>query len=164
MGLLGFGSKKVKIQLSREESLKSRPIRNKLLQWEKDLVNEVMIFIPRKETRWVKFLTKFVYIPKRQRILLDKLGSEVWSMCDGKNTVEDMIQKFSARHKLNRKEAETSMITYLKQMAEKGLIGFAVPKKKEVKNGVKKSGHRQRIRSSEDSKANKAALSESPHH
>ena len=43
-------------------------------------------------------------------------------------TVRDIIQAMSTRYKLHRKEAEVSVVTYLRQLARKGLIGIAVPK------------------------------------
>jgi len=147
-----------KTKLSREESLRSRPVKNEMLQWEKDLKGEVIIYIPQRQNWWVKFLRRFIYVPKQRRILLDKLGSEVWDMCDGQNTVKDIIERFRQQHKLSWKEAELSMTTYLKQMAQKGLIGFIIDQK-----GVKKDEERpptDGIGGGEDSTTDKASLTQ----
>ena len=62
-------------------------------------------------------------------------------MCDGKTTVDAMIRKLSKQHKLNLKEAEVSLLTYLQSLGKKRLIGFVVdkqdlPRKKNSKSNA----------------------------
>ena len=114
--------------LTREQSMAAVPIRNPMLTVERDDGDLENLSIPRKEAWWVKLLVRVVYIPKHRRLALDRLGSTVWDLCDGQNTVRTVIDKFSKEYKLNRKEAEISMVTYLKQLAKKGIIGLQVPK------------------------------------
>ncbi len=113
--------------LTREQSLASMPIRNPNLKYDREEDGTVRIIIPRKETWWVKALSYMFYIPKRRRIALDELGTFVWDLCDGETTVRALIDKFARKYKLNRKEAEVSMVAYLRQLAKKGLIGIQVP-------------------------------------
>lgn len=114
--------------LTREQSMASMPIRNPMLKSEQDDDGIVHLSIPRKDAWWVKLLARVLYVPKRRRIALDELGSYVWDLCDGETTVRSLIDKFCKNYKLNRKEAEVSMVAYLKQLAKKGLIGIQVPK------------------------------------
>ena len=46
------------------------------------------------------------------------------------HTVDQVITSLRRQYKLEQKEAEISTLTYLKQLAEKGLIGFAVLRNK----------------------------------
>ena len=121
--------------LTREQSMGSMPIRNPMLKVTTDDDGIVHLSIPRKDTWWVKLLSKMFYVPKRRKIALDELGSFVWTLCDSETTVRSLIDKFCGKYKLNRKEAEISMVTYLRQLAKKGLIGIQVPH--EAPKGVK---------------------------
>ena len=87
---------------------------------------EVMLSVPRRKTWWIKALSRVFYVPSKRTVVLDEIGSRVWALCDGQNTVEYVITTLRRHYKLEHKEAEVSTLTYLKQLAEKGLIGFAV--------------------------------------
>ncbi|MDP6113116.1 MAG: PqqD family protein [Planctomycetota bacterium] len=126
--------------LTREQSLTAVPVRNQAVRWEYDEEDdETLIVIPRSDTRWVRLLSKIFYVPESRRVTLDELGSHVWRRCDGETTVRDLIKEFSDRFKLSRKEAELSLITFLKQMARRRLIGLAVPDPDKQKQSSGKS-------------------------
>jgi len=57
---------------------------------------------------------------------LDAFGREVLQWCDGKNSVADLLDKFSARYRLSREESEKAVLTFLRTLTSKGLIVFAV--------------------------------------
>ncbi|MDA0839189.1 MAG: PqqD family protein [Planctomycetota bacterium] len=114
--------------LTREQSLTAIPVRNQAVRWEyHEDIDETLIIIPRSDATWVRLVSKIFYVPDSRRVILDELGSHVWRRCDGETTVRDLIKEFSDRFKLSRKEAELSLITFLKQMARRRLIGLAVP-------------------------------------
>ncbi len=106
--------------------LASRPTRNESLEWEKTDDGEVQISIVRQETWKVRLLSKLFYIPKKRKITLDEVGTEVWQMCNGRTSVGEMIEKLSDTYQLNRKEAEVSLLQYLKTLGEKRFIGFVL--------------------------------------
>ncbi len=108
--------------------LSSRPTHNELIDWEKNEDGDVRIIVTRQASWKVKLLSKFFYIPKKRRITLDELGSEVWVLCNGNTTVGQMIEVLSQRHQLNTKEAEVSLLSYLKTLGQKRFIGFALDK------------------------------------
>lgn len=110
--------------------LASKPVRNELVEWERDENDEVVIQLIRQDTWKVKVLAKLFYIPKQRKIGLDAVGSQVWEMCDGKHSVDQMIRILAKEHKLNRKEAEVALMAYLKKLGQKRLVGFAVPTKR----------------------------------
>ena len=124
-----FSKKEKAPKITREQMLGSKPMRNQAVSWEKDGDGEVLIRIPRGEYGWkIKLLSKFFYIPKDRKISLDEVGSQVWVMCDGETRVKDIIDALRKKYKLNRKEAEISLVTYLRELGKKGLVGFAVDK------------------------------------
>ncbi len=48
-------------------------------------------------------------------------------MCDGKHTISQIIKALQKKHQLTRKEAETSLFTFIKQLGKRNFIGFAIP-------------------------------------
>ena len=131
-----FLFKKKPPPLTRQQSMSAIAVRNPALKCEREEDGTVQLMIPRREAWWVTLLSRVFYVPKRRRVSLDELGTYVWDQCDGETTMRTLIDKFAKKYKLNRKEAEVSMVTYLKQLAKKGLIGIQVPK--EVESGEKR--------------------------
>jgi hypothetical protein len=115
-------------KIGREAMLKSKPARNDALTWEKNEEDEVIITVERRKDWKARVLSKIFWIPENRTMMLDQIGAQVWDMCDGKTTVDAMIRKLSEEHKLNLKEAEVSLLTYLKSLGKKHLIGFLVEK------------------------------------
>ena len=106
--------------------LASRPTRNDSLRWEQNDAGEVQVFIERQETWKVRLLSKAFYIPRERKITLDEVGTEVWQMCNGRNSVGQMIELLSDKYQLNRKEAEVSLLQYLKTLGQKRFVGFVL--------------------------------------
>ncbi len=115
-------------------------MRNESLSWESNDDGEVQISIERQETWKVRLLSKLFYIPKKRNITLDGVGTEVWQMCNGRNSVGDMIEELADKYQLNRKEAEVSLLQYLKTLGEKRFIGFALEGEKAPQDPGKASG------------------------
>ena len=115
-------------KIGREAMLNSKPTRNDTLEWSKNEEEEVVITLRRAENTRVKLLSKLFWVPEKRTLVLDQIGSQVWDMCDGRTTVQAMIRRLSEAHKLNQKEAEISLLTYLKNLGRKRLVGFIVDK------------------------------------
>lgn len=112
--------------LSREQSLASVPLRNQAVEAEQTDDGTIRLVIPLRPAWWARWISRVAYVPKTRRIVLDEIGSYVWELCDGKRSVREIIGALSARYKLHRKEAEVSVVAYLRQLARRGLIGIAV--------------------------------------
>ena len=106
--------------------MNSRPARNDLLKWEKTETGEAQIKVTRQETWKTRLLAKVFYIPESRTITLDEVGTEVWQMCDGQTSVAAMIERLRERYRLDRKEAEVSLLSYLKTLGQKSFVGFLV--------------------------------------
>ena len=113
-------------KLTREAMLNSRPARNELLSWAKSDRGEAQITVARQDTWKVRLLSKVFYVPQERKITLDEVGTEVWQMCDGKTTVAQMIESLGKTYTLDRKEAEVSLLSYLKTLGQKRFVGFLV--------------------------------------
>ena len=113
-------------KLSREAMLNSRPARNEALAWDENDDGEVVIKVERQESLRVRLLSKVFYIPQERKITLDEVGTEVWQMCNGKTSVAQMIERLGKKYQLNRKEAEVSLLSYLKTLGQKRFVGFLI--------------------------------------
>lgn len=123
-----FRRKRQPRELSRGASLESRPARNPALTAERNDDGTVLVRVPTNPSRWARFAARLLRVEDAERrISLDELGTFVWDQCDGETTVRMLIGRFSKEYKLNRKEAEVSMVEYLRTLATKGLIGIIVP-------------------------------------
>ena len=114
--------------IGRENVMQSIPLRNTAIKWEVDDKNEVSLVIPQKEKLWVKITSKVFMIPDKRVVVLDDVGSFVWTLCDGKNSIEHIMKRLCNKYNLTRKEAEVSLLTYMRQLGKRGFIGFAVSK------------------------------------
>ena len=47
-------------------------------------------------------------------------------MCNGENTVRDIIKSIQERYNLSRKEAEVSTLEYLRKLMARHLIGLKI--------------------------------------
>lgn len=118
--------------LTREQSLEAIPVRNAAVTFERDEDGLYTIHIPLRNTWWVKGLSRIFPLPSEgKKISLDEMGSTVLDMCDGETTVKEMIAQTAARFKLTRKEAEISLMAFLRELGKKGIIGLAVRKEDE---------------------------------
>lgn len=109
--------------------MRSRPVRNTLLEWETGADGKVVITIPRRQD-WVARLASMAFVvPKtRQLILDDEVGSTVWEICDGEHTISSIVEHLCKKYKLTRKEAEVSVTEFLRQLGRRRLVGFAMEK------------------------------------
>ncbi len=106
---------------AREDVLASRPERNSFLRWYKE-EGEVNLFVPRKKGRFGDLVGRLFRLPDEKQVVLDRVGSGVWELCDGLHSVENILDFIQRRHKLSRREAEVSVSAYLKILAERRFI------------------------------------------
>jgi hypothetical protein len=128
-GLLKWG-RFGKPKISREQALGSLPVRNSLVEWRDTDDGEVEITIRPRKDRFARVLRVIFPPPREKKIQLDEVGAEVWRLCDGETSVEQIIRRMAKRYKLNRKEAETSTTEYLRRLGKRRLVGFAIPNAK----------------------------------
>ncbi|MBV9851633.1 MAG: PqqD family protein [Armatimonadetes bacterium] len=132
---LPFGGKPT---LPRGETLALRPVRNRAVTWESLREEEpsgdeeaageteggVRLIVPRRQDRLGRFLGRVFPVPNQKTIELDEFGAEVWQMCDGAHTVEQLVTHTCGKYKLNRRQGEVSVIAFMKMLAQRRLIGF----------------------------------------
>ena len=115
-------------QLTRQQSLNAIPVRNRIIEVRRESGGTAVLVLKRSKSRRVRLIAKLFYVPEERKIALDELGTYVWDLCDGRTPVKKIISLFASKHKLGRKEAEVSVVEYMKQLTKKGLLGLMVEK------------------------------------
>ena len=110
--------------------MKALPLRNELIKWEVDDKGEAALVVPQKQKFWIRMVSKTFILPEKRVVALDDVGSYVWQLCDGKNSINQIIKHLCERYRMTRKEAETSLFTFMRQLGKRNFIGFAVQKTK----------------------------------
>jgi len=113
--------------ITKDMLLKSKPVRNPELEWQRYPSGEVAVVIKGEAKGFTKIAAKMAKVEPKKKILLDKVGSFVWDLCDGEHTVEDIIKELMRKYKLHRREAEASLLLYLQMLSKRALIGFILP-------------------------------------
>lgn len=57
-----------------------------------------------------------------RRVDLEPVGAGVLKMCDGRRTVEAIIEDFATGHKLSFREAQLAVTQFLRQLMRRGLV------------------------------------------
>src|SRR5438132_8201304 len=85
---------------------------------------EALLKVPRRKDRVAGVLGSWFHVPEARGVQLDEVGTYVWSLCDGTNTVESIVKQTSREYKMNRREVEMSVTKYLQMLAERNFIAF----------------------------------------
>ena len=117
--------------MDRTRVMKAFPVRNQVITWEIDDKGEAALVIPQKDTLWIRLISRLFMLPGKRVIVLDSIGTYVWQMCDGKHTISQIISGVQKQYQLTRKEAETSLFTFMQQLGKRNFIQFAIPQQNE---------------------------------
>ena len=128
-----------KIKLTKDDIMNSIPLKNESLEYEKNEQGETVVIMKRKFTWWLKILSKLFYLSDRKIVTLDELGTEVLNMCDERISFRNMVDRFSRNYKLNLKEAETSIMAYLKSLSERRIVALAIKAKNDDNRNTAKN-------------------------
>lgn len=117
-----------KPKFTKAQALETVPFQNPNVQAERDEQGNLILALKVRRTPAASLLSKIFFTPPQRRVALDQMGTWVWQRCDGKRTVRGLIDELARRYKLNPREAEMSLTTFLRSLGERGLVVLAVPK------------------------------------
>ena len=107
--------------------LDARMVQNDAADVARETDGTVVIKVATVRPRWMVPPLRWIVPYKPERILrLDKLGSLVWELCDGRRTVEQIIDRFAERHHLSFHEARVSVTSYLKELLSRGALAVVM--------------------------------------
>jgi len=115
-------------QLSRTEALKYTPVKSRHISETRLESGEVIIEYPLAVQPWIAAVTKRLggHQNRKQtkKLQLDALGTSVWDLVDGKRSVRIIIRIFAKTHRLENREAEVSVTSFIRQLGQRGLLGL----------------------------------------
>jgi hypothetical protein len=121
-----FSKKQPQPHLDRQTSLQAKPVLNRLVKTERGEDGNLILLVPRLDNWWVRMVSRRFKLPAYKRVALDELGSFVIEHCDGTQSVRDIVDMFAEKYRLNRREAEVSMNTFLRDLARRSIIGLVL--------------------------------------
>jgi hypothetical protein len=114
--------------LSRTDALCCIPIRNPQVVENRLDSGEMLLSYPDTLKPWfagiLKRIKKESELRRMRKLQLDILGTGVWELVNGKSTVMEIIVSFAGLHQLYQKEAEVSVIQFLRELGRRGIIGM----------------------------------------
>jgi len=110
-------------RMTRQQQLASRPLR--LVDGK---LTDGRLTVPIRQKKWSRWLLR---LPANatKTFEFDAIGQLVWSLCDGKTSVQQIARKVAKTYNVSEREAQVSTEKFLTTLARKGLIGAAVREK-----------------------------------
>ena len=123
-----FRKKRPGTEISRSEALNCIPVKNIQAQETRGETGLVLLCYP-VETRpwiagWIRRFRGASDGARLKKLQLDALGTAVWDLLDGRRTVGQVIQGFTAMQRLHPKEANVAVTLFLRELGKRGLIGL----------------------------------------
>jgi len=118
-----FGRRK---KLSRRDMLASVPRLNPAVCFTELDTGGIRMVYEKAGGTVIQGLRRLFAVPRTAELLLDAVGSQVVRQMDGAQTVQDLILYVAREYRLNRKEAEVALLTYMDRLARRNLVGFEI--------------------------------------
>lgn len=105
--------------------LTARPYSNESMQVRRRRDGSLLATIPIRRPRYmVPPISWVLPFSSHRRVELDAVGAGVLDMCDGRRTVEGIIEKFAADNKLTFRESQIPVTQFLQQLTQRGLVAI----------------------------------------
>ena len=123
-----FSKKSEPSHLSRTQALEYTPVKSREISQIRLESGEVVIEYPLAVRPWIAAVAKRLGglqdRKQTQKLQLDAMGTSVWDLVDGKRSVRMIVQIFAKAHRLENKEAEVSVTSFIRQLGQRGLLGL----------------------------------------
>lgn len=89
--------------------------------------DEIVLTVRRSSGLIPRILSWFFTVPAVKNFVLDRFGVSVWLLCDGRNSVGEVMKRFPRQPGWPDERTEASVLQFLIQLSEKRLISFSPP-------------------------------------
>ena len=114
--------------LSRAEALEYTPVKSSQISEIRLESGEVVIEYPLIVRPWIAAVARRLGGSqdgkKTKKLQLDAMGTSVWDLVDGKRSVRMIVQTFAKANRLENREAEVSVTSFIRQLGQRGLLGL----------------------------------------
>ncbi|MGQ9662761.1 MAG: PqqD family protein [Kiritimatiellia bacterium] len=109
------------------ELLDAVPLVNRAARLLPGSKGDTLAEIPMRRPRFlVPPLSWLLPYSRVRRVHLDRLGARILALCNGKNTVEEIIETFADEEKLTFREAQLAIIPFLQLVLQRGIVALLV--------------------------------------
>jgi hypothetical protein len=113
---------------TRSEALACIPVKNRHVREQRLDSGELVVLYPVTVRPWMALLARWLGAaaapPSIAKLQLDRLGSAVWAMLDGRTPLRRIAANFAEDHQLEWKEAEVAVTRFIRELGRRGLIGL----------------------------------------
>jgi Coenzyme PQQ synthesis protein D (PqqD) len=119
----------IQTRFSWRPMMEAVPIQNIAARVERLPDGTLKAYVKKLRPWYMKPPLSWMMQPRSERcLLLDRLGTEVWVLCDGTRKVEEVVDLFANRHSLSFHEARAAVTAYLKMLIQPGVLAIAMKK------------------------------------
>ncbi|PWI48926.1 hypothetical protein CEE45_04135 [Candidatus Heimdallarchaeota archaeon B3_Heim] len=115
------------LHVTKEEFFSLKPIQSTFLTVLKEKEDGLLLEVNIAQFKKKSIRRRLIPSPNYRKIQLDKLGKFTFELCNGNNTVKQIIRKFQETFKLTLTETETAVAKYLTLLNTRHLIGWQIP-------------------------------------
>ena len=80
----------------------------------------------RKPSFFRGLISWLVRVPSERLTILDPMGAAIWKSCNGKRTVEEIVERFATFYRLSFHESRVSVTGYVSSLLQRGVLAVAV--------------------------------------
>jgi hypothetical protein len=102
--------------------LSSVPVRNERSEVRRDEPASLRVAVSLVYPPWLASLAQALHLRRERSYELEGVGRRVYEGIDGRASVASLIDDLAEEHRLSFHEARVLVMTYLKTLAERGLI------------------------------------------
>ena len=102
--------------------MQSRPIRNDRVECDRLNSDALKLYLPYDKTALMKMLGRFIDIPDERSFKFNPMGTMVWELCDGRNSVQDIKDIMVQRTRGNDKDMEKRLLKFLNRLMRNDLV------------------------------------------
>ena len=126
--MIVFKKKSRQSHVSRAAALNCRPKKSLHITESRLETGDVFLEYPLTVRPWLaavaKRLGKSRDVVQIKKLQLDKMGTAVWDLVDGHRSVRRIVQLFAETHRLDNKEAEVAVTSFIRELGQRGLLGL----------------------------------------
>jgi len=126
--MIVFKKKPSQSHMSRRAALNCRPKKSLHITESRLETGDVFLEYPLTVRPWLaavaKRLGKSRDVVQIKKLQLDAMGTAVWDLVDGQRSVRRIVQIFAETHRLDNKEAEVSVTSFIRELGQRGLLGL----------------------------------------
>jgi hypothetical protein len=126
--MIVFKKKNRQSHMTRAAALNCRPKKSLHITESRLETGEVFLEYPLTVRPWLaavaKRLGKSDDVVQIKKLQLDAMGTAVWDLVDGHRSVRRIVKIFAETHRLDNKEAEVSVTSFIRELGQRGLLGL----------------------------------------